>query len=166
MVPMLNYRIKITGLFNAVNILAALFFLTACFNGADKAFGNLSEKLEGDWESSDNIKIFFHWDKKAGGLSGYSYSLTNDDTIFIKKINIYRQNDTLFLLLSDYNTGKYQSKKYFLKSDFLNNYRFKATDDFYPFYLEFDLSKNKWIYTQTNSRGNKEVKFNLKRKGN
>jgi len=45
MVPMLNYKIKITGLFNAVNILAALFLLTACFNSADKAFVNLSKKL-------------------------------------------------------------------------------------------------------------------------
>ena len=64
-------------------------------------------------------------------------------------------------------TGNHQiTSKYFLESGFLNNYRFEATDDFYPFYPEFDLNKNEWSYSQTNSRGYKEMKFNLKRKGN
>jgi hypothetical protein len=147
----------------AVTIVTAIFLLLSCRPGARKAFNKL-KVLKGSWESSRNIKIYFTWKQDDNILTGKAYNLLNKDTLFLKFYKIFLKNDSLVLIYSEYEDLK-KEKTYFLDKSFMGKYKFITKKDVYPYNIEFIIKdENGWDYTQTNSRGKKEIKFFFIRK--
>jgi hypothetical protein len=152
-------------LFKAVMFMAALFLLFSCAPGADRGFDKLKQHLPGTWESAGNVRIFFRWEDRGNELSGYSFSpVGRGDTLFINQYTFYKKEDSLILDVSVF--GKGQPEKFRLERCFFGNLKFRNTNsDHYPFFITFDLNDDGWTFTQSNERGNKKVKFVMKKSG-
>ena len=145
-----------------IGVLLLLPLLFSCNPNSGKSLKKL-EKLQGNWVSIGNTKIFFKWGKIEDKLEGFSYSLQKTDTLFLNSFELAASEDSIFLFLSS--PGKKQHREmYYLKSSWFGEYVFESEKDCYPFRITIDLkSSTLWIYRQENIRGNQVIKFKMKR---
>ncbi len=147
---------------NGLFILVLATALISCKPNAGESLQSL-QKLNGTWVSADNTIIYHKWLANQDQLSGYSFSLRNNDTLFFNCYRFTKQNDSLLLIVANCNS-KADAKRYHQTGGRFNNYIFEAYHDVYPYRISFELINDTlWQYKQENIRGNKVITFQMKK---
>jgi hypothetical protein len=147
---------------NGLFILILATVLISCKPNADKSMQNL-QKINGTWVSADNTIIYYKWVTNQGELSGYSFSLRNNDTLLFNCYRFTKQNDSLMLTVANCN-NKVNFERYHQTGGRFNNYIFEAYNNIYPYRISFELINDTlWQYKQENIRGNKVITFQMKK---
>ncbi len=136
--------------------------MVSCTPNAGKSFHQL-ESLKGNWVSAGGVKVYCRWQKSKSSLNGLFYSLQNADTLFLNRLKMMPQHDTLFLTVQSAK-GKMSAKRYRLTKSCCDKFVFKAEKEIYPFKITFAMENDTlWKYRQENIRGNKTIIFDLKK---
>jgi hypothetical protein len=137
--------------------------MVSCYQpDACVSFADL-KKISGKWSSTEGVLFNEHWRLVNDSLmTGIGFSLSGTDTVFLEKMKIYLQSDSLYF------AAKTDPKKDFVKFKLAEAKKRKwtfinETHD-YPNIIQYEIKKDTLLYAFiANIRGNKKVEFNLKR---
>ena len=147
---------------NGLFILVIATALVSCKPNADESLQSL-QKLNGTWISTNNTIIYHKWLTNQNELTGHSFSLRKNDTLFFNCYRFKKQNDSLLLIVAPCD-NKVNFKSYHQTGGRFNKYVFEAYNDIYPFRITFELINDTlWRYQQENIRGNKVISFQMKK---
>ncbi len=132
---------------------------SSCTISPPKAFSRM-ENLEGAWKSTGSIDLDFIWQRQNDSLLwGRVFSLNGTDTVFLEDYQVLKSFDSLWLQLDNDHL-----KRLALKDANLREIVFENSTRTYPNRVIFEWESDSIvIFQKENIRGNRPIKFRMKR---
>ena len=144
-------------------IFISAFKLSSCYHpSAKQAFADI-HILEGEWTSYEGTLFNESWHRINDSLmKGIGFNLNGTDTVFSEQLVIKRVGDSVFYGASVKEKDRFV---YFrLEEAGRGHWIFKNPNRDYPNIIEYKLKNDTLLETTTsNIRGNKKIKFKLKK---
>jgi|GEM_PF-1818736 len=139
-------------------LILALGF-SSCTISPHKAFSRM-ENLEGAWKSTGSIDLNFIWHRENdSSMRGRVFSLEGVDTLFLEDYQVLKSGDSLWLQLDNEHL-----KRLTLKDANLREILFENPSRTYPNRVIFEWESDSIvIFRKENIRGNRPIKFSMKR---
>jgi len=140
-----------------------LFGLVSCYNpNSHESFSDL-KKLAGKWSSKEGVLFNEHWQFANDSLmTGLGFSLNETDTVFVERMKIYREGDSIYFAAKTSPEKNYVS--FTLTDAGKNKWVFVNADHDYPNIIQYEIKNDTLLNAfVANIRGNKKVEFHLKR---
>lgn len=118
--------------------------------------------LAGSW-SSEQVQFFEEWKVKSDTLmAGLGYSLKGQDTAFREHMKLYYEKGRVLLAVKQDGEEDYTLFK--LTEAGKKEWIFENKTNEYPNIITYEVSDEKLNAAIMNSRGNRKIEFNMKRR--
>ncbi len=143
-------------------IVLFLLFLSGCYRPGPKEAMTDLHQLVGVWDSKQ-VRYFESWEKLSDTLmKGTGYSLQGEDTAFRKDMYIFYEEEHVILSLKQDDERSFKSFK--LTEAGRHRWVFENKTNEYPNVVVYEQSGDELETVMMNSRGNRKIVFNMKRK--
>lgn len=131
---------------------------------AEKNFNKL-KKLEGMWESKNNIIFFEKWKLiDDSTLSGKGYSLRDRDTVFSEVLRLNLRNGKITYLAKDPDQNRGAAVPFGLEKATRNKFIFENLEHDYPNRITYEFEKDSLLKIRLETaKGTKVTAFYLRR---
>ena len=147
-------------------LLLSLFLMISCGYEKDprKNFENL-KKLEGSWESNNNIIFFENWKLNDDStLSGSGYSLRESDTVFSEVLMLNLRDGKITYLARDPEQNRGAAVPFSLVKAKRNKFIFENLEHDYPNRIIYEFEEDTLLNIRLETaKGTKGTEFYLKK---
>ncbi len=142
-------------------LLVLSLMMSSCYRpSAEESFKDL-QALVGEWQAKSGVLFNESWTYESDSLlSGFGYSMKEQDTLFIEKLKIYLHHDTVYYAAFTEENNKYIDFK--LVSAGRSEWVFENPKHDYPNIISYSIKNDTLLHAFTaNIRSNKKISFDM-----
>jgi len=136
--------------------------VTSCYRPEPREAMSDLHQLAGNW-SSEQVQFFEAWEVVSDTLmKGIGYSLQEKDTVFKETMKIFYTDNRVILSVKQDEERAYT--QFGMTEARRDKWIFENRQNNYPNIITYEISGDELTAAIMNSRGNRKIEFNMKRR--